>query len=229
MLEVVAPDMLWTVRVPLRFYGIGMGARMTVCRLSDGALWVHSPIGLEPCLGSEIDSLGTVRHVIAPSRLHHLFLTDFLARYPDAGLYGSPALPKKRPDLRFDGILGNTPQPGWAADLDQRLIRSDSLFDEVVFFHRRSRTLIVADLLERADETWPPLSRLIYRLMGLYQRAGPPIDMKLLLSLRRRAETRASVDKILSWDFDRLIMSHGALIDSGAKDVVRRAFRFAVA
>lgn len=229
MLEVVAPDMLWTVRIPLRFYGIGMGTRMTVCRLSDGELWVHSPIRPDGRLGSQIDRLGPVRHVIAPSRLHHLFLTDFLARYPDSRLYGSPALPKKRPDLHFDDILGNTPQPGWVADLDQRLVCTDSLFDEVVFFHRRSRTLIVADLLERADETWPPLSRLIYRLMGLYQKAGPPIDMKLLLSLRRRAETRASVDKILSWDFDRLIMSHGALIDSGAKDVVHRAFRFAMA
>ncbi len=229
MLDVVAPDMLWTVTVPLRFYGIGMGARMTVCRLSDGELWVHSPIRPDERLGSEIDRLGPVRYVIAPSRLHHLFLSDFLARYPAARLYGSPALPKKRPDLHFDGILGNTAQSGWAADLNQRLIRSDSLFDEVVFFHRRSRTLIVADLLERADETWPPLSRLIYRLMGLYQKAGPPIDMKLLLSLRRRAETRASIEKILSWDFDRLIMSHGAIIDSGAKDVVRRAFRFAMA
>ena len=46
MLDRVADD-LWTTARPQRFWGLETGTRMTVARLSDGALFVHCPVALD--------------------------------------------------------------------------------------------------------------------------------------------------------------------------------------
>lgn len=81
------------------------------------------------------------------ARLHqYFFIRDFVSAYPDALLFGSPDLPRKLPDLHFDGVLGDVPALQWNADIESVGIRGNRFHDEVVFFHRTSRTLIVADL-----------------------------------------------------------------------------------
>ena len=44
VLETLVTDSLWVAQIPLRTYGLEIGTRMTVCRLSGGDLWIHSPI-----------------------------------------------------------------------------------------------------------------------------------------------------------------------------------------
>ena len=226
MLEEFVTDTLWTVQIPLRFYGIEMGTRMTICRLHNGDLWVHSPIKPDEKLRQELDALGTVRFIVAPNKLHHLFVLDFMAVYPDARVFCSPDLPKKRPDIPFESVLGDTPEPGWAADIDQVVIRGHIYLDEVVFFHRNSRTLILADLCESGHADSPPLSRLSARLVGIYEKPGPPIDMKLMF--RDKVATRESIEKVMAWDFDKMILSHGHLVRSNAKTVFHQAYDFAL-
>jgi hypothetical protein len=51
--------------------------------------------------------------------------------------------------------------------------------------------------------------------------------MKLLFRHDRKA-TRRTVERILSWDFDRMILSHGRLVESGAKRTFERAYAFAL-
>ena len=219
---------LWTCWRPLRFYGVEMGTRMTVCRLGDGSLWVHSPVAPDRVVVAALLTIGgAVEHVVAPNKLHHLHFGAFADRFPDALRYASPDLPSRRPDLRFDVVLGDEPRPGWAADLDQCAVRGRFSVDEIVFLHRASGTLIVTDLLEEGSAEWPLVSRLAARVAGIYERHGPPRDMKW--SLRRdRPAIRRAVERILSWDFERVILSHGRLVESGAKDLVARAYAFAL-
>lgn len=218
---------LWTVRRPQRFFGIEMGTRMTACRLADGGLWIHSPVAPDPALAAALEALGPVRAVVAPSKLHHLYLPAFAARFPGAPVFGSPGLPAKRRDIAFAGVLGDAPEAVWAADLDQCVVRGNRILDEVVFLHRTSRTLIVADLCEEGNADWPWLSRIGARIAGIYGRHAPPRDMKWLFR-HDRAATRRTVEHILSWDFDRMILSHGSLVHTGAKEIFRRAFAFAL-
>jgi hypothetical protein len=226
MLKEFVPETLWTAQIPLRFYGIEMGTRMTICRLHNGDLWVHSPIRPDEALRQQIDALGTVRFIVAPNKLHHLFMLDFLACYPNARVFGSPDLPSKRPDIPFDGVLGDQSEPGWAADLDQVPIRGNIYLDEVVFFHRNSRTLILADLCESGHADQPLLTQIAMRVGGVYERPGPPIDIKLLF--RDKQATRSSIEKVMDWDFDRMILSHGHLVQSDAKSLFRQAYSFAI-
>ena len=97
-------DRIWIAEAPLRFYGVPFGARMTVVRLADGGLLVHSPLDPEPLLRAEIDALGPVRYVVSPNKLHNLYLAGFLQAYPSAQLFAPPGLASKRPDLRFDSV-----------------------------------------------------------------------------------------------------------------------------
>lgn len=224
MLEEISPDQLWIAGAPLRFYGVEMGTRMSVCRLSGDSLWVHSPLKLDRELRKTLDSLGQVRYVVSPNKLHHLFVDYYAAAYPDARLYASPGLARKRPDLPFHTTLKDRPEPEWGRYLDQTIFRGNTFMEEVVFLHRQSRTLILADLLESAHPDSPPLMRLFGWLFGIYEKPGSPRDMKLLF--RDAAAARASLEHILSWDFDRIILAHGHLIETGGKRVLREAYSF---
>ena len=89
MLTALAED-LWVYDQPLRFYGIEVGTRMTVVRLADGALWLHSPVRPTPELRAAVDAIGPVRWLVAPNRWHHLYVRNWQEAYPGAAAYGAP-------------------------------------------------------------------------------------------------------------------------------------------
>ena len=61
--------------------------RMTIVRLADGGLWVHSPTELTAELRPTVAALGPVRHLIAPNRLHYWWIADWQRAFPrGAGL-----------------------------------------------------------------------------------------------------------------------------------------------
>jgi hypothetical protein len=158
----------------------------------------------------------------------------FLQNGPDAGPGDATAVREAEPglgalperDLSFDGALGDAPDPAWAADLDQTVVRGSRVMEEVVFFHSASRTLIVADLCEHFGPWSPGLTRLVARLANMYGKPRMPPDWKL--SFRDREATRTSFERILSRDFDRVILAHGDLIEREARDIFRRAYAWAL-
>jgi hypothetical protein len=77
---------IWTAAAPQRFYGLHLGTRMTVVRLPDRSLWLHSVIPVGPELKSELRGLGPVRHVVVPNAFHHLHAVYSLRHWPDACL-----------------------------------------------------------------------------------------------------------------------------------------------
>lgn len=135
-------------------YGFPFPTRMALIRLSDASLFAWSPIPLSFALRREIDALGQVRHLVPPNALHHLFLGEWQRAYPQARLYAAPGLRKKRKDLEFDADLGDAPEPGWAADIDQVLMAGSFAMTEAVFFHRASRTVLFADLIQNLPPDW---------------------------------------------------------------------------
>jgi hypothetical protein len=72
---------IWAAEAPQRFLGADVGTRMTVIRLADGSLFVHSPIHLDDEIRASVDRLGPVRHVVAPNRYHHLYVADCQRNY----------------------------------------------------------------------------------------------------------------------------------------------------
>lgn len=190
------------------------------CRLSGGGLWLHSPVRLTEELRKDLDRLGAVRFVVAPNKLHHLFVGDYPSAYPEARVYASPGLAEKRPDLPSHGVLGDAPEPGWTEDLDQTVFGGERQLEEVLFFHRASRTLILADLVQSGHPDSPWLTR----LNGTYERPGPPAPVRL--GFRDKAAARASLERVLSWDFERIVLAHGRVVETGGKAVFEHAYSF---
>ena len=117
MMERLTED-LWTEQRPLRFFGLETGTRMTVVRLASGGLFVHSPVALDAPLRAAVEALGPVTAIVAPSRLHHLYVGAWAEAYPDASLSGCPGLEKKRKDVRWSRILGDQPAAEWQGELE---------------------------------------------------------------------------------------------------------------
>jgi len=217
---------IWDHEMPIRFGGIPLWHRMTVIRLASGGLVVHSPTKLDLASQREFQKLGPIVAIVAPSWWHDLYLQEYLSAYPDARLYGAPTLVTWNRSLPFAEALDDLAPLLWTDEIDQVHVRGIGLFlDEIVFYHRRSRSLIVADLLFNLSEkdAW------ITRAMGSLV-IGPFPGCRFA-RLYRPAVTdhrrmRTAVERILDWDFDQIIVGHGAVVENNGKEVFRTAFRW---
>lgn len=207
-------DRIWLAEGEIvSFYGFPYPTRSVVVRLGKGDLWVWSPVKPSPGLIEEVGRLGPVAHLVSPNKIHHLYLQDWTARFPDAQLWGLPSTIGKRRDLTFREALSDVPPMPWQPDLDQAWFRGSPAMDEVVFLHRPSRTVIVADLIENFTdrflrEHWSWWQRPLARLDGITaHRPRAPLEWRL--SFIDRAPARAARDKVLAWPCERVIMAHG--------------------
>ncbi|MEZ4451218.1 MAG: DUF4336 domain-containing protein [Nannocystaceae bacterium] len=224
MLERVSED-LWIVTQRQRLPGgVELGARMTVIRLPGGELWLHSPTPLDDRSAAAIDELGVVRHLVAPSRLHHLYLGDAQRRWPAATTWGAPGLAAKRPDLRFDEVLGEPATPRWGGVIEAVAIDGAPKVSETVFVHRPTGTLIVTDLLFSFPRAPNLATRLLLWMVGAL--GGLRQSRAWWIFTRDRAAAAASAGRILALPFDRVIPCHGEVVDHGGHPAVAAGLRW---
>ena len=220
---------IWVCDGPrVRMMTIPFETRMTIVELEPGRLWVHSPIAPTPELFDAVDALGAVDFLIAPNKIHSLGIVPWKARYPAAEVWVSPRFRERHPRAHADHVLGADDPRAWASEIEVLCFEGSSFLDEVVFFHRRSGTLIVTDLIQRHDPAGESrFWRIVKRRVGvLGQRGGTALDLRVSFSDRDAA--RASAEALLRWDFDRVSIAHGACITEHAHDTVERAFAWAL-
>ena len=218
---------LWIAERRQSFYGLEVGTRMTVIRLADGRLLLHSPVALTPALRRELDALGRVCFVVAPNRVHHLYAGKVAEVYPEAQLWVAPGLERKRPDLVYVAVLGDEAPAAWKGEVDQVFFRGRPYENEVVFFHRASHTLILCDLAFNFGPRADAPTRWLMKLLRSYGQFGPSkLDPWLI---RDRQAARASLERILEWDFERVIVAHGDVLESGGHEALRQGYYWLLA
>lgn len=195
---------------------------MTVVRLADGSLWLHSPVPSSASLRSRLSELGEVRFVVAPNRMHHLFVTDWIDAFPQAQLFGAPGLRAKRRDLKNLRELGMQAEPEWQEDLEQVFFEGVPISNETVWLHRASRTLILTDLCQWWQGELPFPARLYARITGVRNRLAVPRTIRL--AIKDRGAARASAERILQWPFERVVVAHNSIVENDAHQAVRTAF-----
>lgn len=225
-LAIFGPEFWYVDGTVLSFFGFPYPTRAAVIRLADGSLFVWSPVALSDPLRADIDALGPVRHIVAPNKLHNLWLAEWKKVYPDARLYAAPGLPRKRRDLAFDGVLGDRPEPAWAGDVDQILVPGSAVLTEIVFLHKPSRTAIFCDLIQNFPRGWFKGWRgWLARLDGIVQpRHGAPKEWRA--TFRHRARTRQAVQRIIDFAPERVFLPHGDLVRQNGTEFVRAGFRW---
>ena len=227
LLEEYVPEKIYIVEYPIHYAGLDLFSRMTVVRLDDGKLWVHSPCQLDAQLKFAIDRLGEVAYIIAPGNFHHLHVADFQNHYPAAETFLCPGLEKKRPDLKFDWILGNRPDPRWGSEFEQVAIHGTRIISEVAFVYKKSRTLILVDLLENIGDDYEHEAGLLLKFWWkaiFHMWNNPKAAPEYQLGWGDKEVVREGLNKILSWEFDRIILAHGNLIESNAQAVLKKAW-----
>ena len=200
-------------------FGLTFPARMTVVRLEDGALWIYSPGPLDDRTAEELEGLGPVRYLVAPNLFHHLHLPAAAARFPDAEILGAPGLAEKREDVTFTGTLGLASP--WGPELQPLPIDGMPSFSEVVFCHRPSGSLLVADLLFNLRHSMGIVVSTYCRLTGVHGRVA--MSRIFRFAIRDRPACAASCLRLLRSPFDRLVPCHGEVVEQGAKLQVEAA------
>jgi hypothetical protein len=233
MLRPVDQD-IWVAEQPMRYFGLSVGARMTAIRLQNQEIVVISPVQPTEELVAQLDRIGAVAHIIAPNLYHYFFAADFKAHYPTATFWAAPGLKEKRPELPIDYVIepvtvdASGSEPWNCLDFflfeGFRTLGSGGIenLNECVFFHRASRTLVITDIAFHFDESFPLLTRLATQVGGGYKQLSPSVLEKI--ATRDKAKIRQSVDRVLEWDFERVIMAHGSIIELHGKEKFRRGY-----
>lgn len=220
---------LWIAEQPFKYFGLSVGTRMTLIKLDNGELVAISPIDIKYINTSQINELGKVSHIIAPNCYHYLFAAKFKEVYPEATFWAAPGLPLKKPELHIDREISKDGIP-FIKGIEYIFINnfatvsfkgSDTL-NECVFFHPETRTLILTDLAFNFDDTFPTITQLTARVIGSYQSLSPSLLESL--ATRDKGKVREAIARIMTWDFDRVIMAHGSIIESGGKQKLAAGF-----
>lgn len=210
---------IWTTSRPLRFLGVDVGTRMTVVRMTDGGLFVHSPIALDASLREEVEALGEVKMIVAPSLFHHLYVGEWARAYPKALVGAAPGLEAKRKDVAWTNVLGDEPI---SSEFDQVHVSSRTMEHEVVFHHRASKTIVSSDLIFNLTTHPSMATRAVAHLIG-WPKPGPTL-LEHVLMRKHRVKGREEIDRILAWGAERVVIAHGDPITSDGTEIVRRGF-----
>ncbi len=228
MLKEIDRD-IWVAEAPFKYFGLSVGTRMTVIRLNNGELAVISPIPVDSAVNHQLDELGTVSHIIAPNVYHYLFAADFKALYPKAIFWATPALKVKKPELPIDRII-NDDADSLPSDLQYLLFdglktidfNGFNLLNELVFFHPKSRTLLLTDAAFNFNDSYPLITQFAARVIGSYKNLSPSLLEKV--ASKEKTKVKLAVQKILRWDFERVIMAHGSIIESQGKQKFKAGY-----
>lgn len=223
-------DGIWIVNGPEVAYSLAgvvipCPTRMTVIKLKDGSLWLHSPVCCSPKLVAAIENLGKVSTIVAPNAYHYTFLADWMEKFPESMIFSVPNLKKKLPHIGFSSLCEQPPEI-WSGEIDLHVAEIGN-FTEAVFFHHLTRTLIVTDLMQNfeADRVRNAFVRTLLTLGGATGPNGrPSIEIRMATLLHRKA-LGMCVNHMLAWQPKGIILSHGACYRSDAVIEIERAFR----
>jgi hypothetical protein len=164
----LVPDWIWVFEQVQGIFYVVVPIRMTVVRLEAGGLLVYAPVApTGECLGllrELCDRFGDVRYIILPTISgieHKVFIGPFARRFPAATVFVAPgqwSFPVNLPLSWLGCPWGRTeilpPERSatpFANEFDYEILGPLPLglgkFGEVVFYHRRSRTLLATDTI----------------------------------------------------------------------------------
>eukprot|EP00562_Extubocellulus_spinifer_P005785 CAMPEP_0178515210 /NCGR_PEP_ID=MMETSP0696-20121128/24435_1 /TAXON_ID=265572 /ORGANISM="Extubocellulus spinifer, Strain CCMP396" /LENGTH=234 /DNA_ID=CAMNT_0020145357 /DNA_START=180 /DNA_END=884 /DNA_ORIENTATION=+ len=219
---------VYTCPYPIHYAGCRFNARMTVLRLSDGNLALHSPCDISPALKEEIERLGQVSYVIAPGNYHYFHVAQCKAIFPSAQVYLSPGLEKKQPKLlELDARVLNDKDDSIDKDVQHIFLAGNRIINEIAFYHSPSKTLVLTDSIEYIGDDTPGTNwvlRMWWFIMRMWNKPKPAPEYQMGWICRNKQESRECMNRILGWDFEKVIIAHGDNITSNGRTVVRQAW-----
>ena len=205
---------LWTLTYPLTELGAHINRTVTLIRLRSGELVIHSTAPFTPRDVTAIRALGQPAWLVEATTAHDTFAKEGRAAFP-----GIPYLAPEG----FSETAGIPTQPldsppaAWADELAiLELAGKAEKMCEYAMLHRPTRTLIVADLAFHMTVE-ASLGQRIFAVAALvggkdHETAMPRVEK---LGVKDEAAFERSLETLLGWDFDRVIVGHGDVVETG--------------
>lgn len=210
---------IWRISQPVDIGPIKMKSNSTVIKLNDDSLWINSPPELNSQLIEELRGLGQVKYVIAPNLQHHLFFRQFLNTFPEAQGFCAPGLKIMNEN---DISLNNPVNFPWKDEVQGLYIEGLPVLNETIWYHHKTSTLIVTDLLFNFCDDNKGLMRFLARVLGVYQKLRMSRTMKLMIKDKTRFAD--SIKKLSDWDIKRIVLAHDQVIEKDCKSKLSNAF-----
>jgi hypothetical protein len=204
---------------PLRFFGIEFARNVTLLRLSDGRIVIHSTAPFTEKDIEAIRGFGEPAWLVDATLLHDTFAKEGRAAWP-----GLPYLAPKG-FMEVTGVAVQSlesPPAEWSGEIEVLKVEGTKK-NEHVLLHRRSRTLVVADLFFSFPAETRGWARFFARrIMGLPPSLfGVSRFFRMLINDQKAFER--SMRTMLGWDFERVVVAHREPLATGAKQAVEFA------
>ena len=209
---------LWLFPYPLRLLGADLRRNVTVMRLASGDLVIHSTGPFTPEDVAAINALGRPRWLLDTMLRHETFAKNGKQAFPEA-TYLAPEGFSKGAGFPTQPLIN---QPDWSGEIEVLRLDGVPSMEEHVVLHQPTRTLIVADLIFNFGAEASAWTHLLM-CAAVGTKHGPGMARSIRWTAKDRAALRASLTRMMAWDFDRLIVGHGDLIATGAKAQVAAA------
>ncbi|MCR8967854.1 DUF4336 domain-containing protein [Streptococcus zalophi] len=196
--------------------------------MSNNKLWLHSPIAFNKELADKINELGEVAYIVAPNKHHYGYLFDWCNHYPNVKIWLAKGV---RDKLKAKGKLNENfislnaiSKTVWSEEILFTPFKGSITMEEMVFFHRKSSTVIFTDLIQNIEVKKLSLKLRILLKIGdnQYPKARTPRDLRLSFIFKRQAIE--SYNKICSWNADKIIFAHGKIILENGNENLKKAF-----
>ncbi|HSI63919.1 MAG TPA: hypothetical protein VLE43_12400 [Candidatus Saccharimonadia bacterium] len=212
---------LWVSRYRMSLLGANLGRTVTVIRLG-GQVVIHSTAPFTVEDAAAIRELGIPAWLVEAASIHDTFTMQGRAVFPEADMYVPPGFPATGGGVAPKPLT--QPPSEWQGQLEVLPLAGMPKGNEHVFLHVPSRTLIVADLVFNVPVTSSAWVRFLLRAAsGL--KGGPGVSRLLLAEVKDREVFKQSLQQMMQWDFDRVIVGHGEIIEIGGKEILTRLFR----
>lgn len=245
------PDLVTFSRPFARFGIMPVGGRSTAIRLqeppNEGALWVMASTPFDEATKAKVQEMGNdVRFIVAADFVHHLYVKEWSDSFPNAKCIGVRGLEEKRKDVKWSGLYGvDGYQDSGTPEIESRYFPNFANRD-VVFHHKKSSTLVVADLLfnlpaneqysgTKAGKATSPIPFLasMTKYMSPYSAfhssflwlAGATEGDKGQSSADRRKQFAKDAEAVAAWKPNRIVPCHGDVVEGDGTKAWLAAFK----
>jgi hypothetical protein len=209
------------ISFPWRTLGIDFKRNVTLLRLANGCVIIHSSAPFTEQDVAAIRRFGQPGWLVEATLMHDTFAKEGHQAFPDLRYIAPEGF------AEASGIATTSlypPPSGWAGEID--VFQLDGVrSNEHALFHRRSQTLVVADLFFSFPEDTRGWQRFfVHHFMRLPRLFGVSAFFRRL-AVRDKEAFKHSVNALLALDFERLLVAHSEPVEKDAKRAVEQTLR----
>lgn len=168
-------------------------------------------------------TLNGVTDIVAPNLLHCSGVPRAAEIFAGARRWGPQGAKEHKPDVAWTDLLSPSTWP-YQDELAMIPLQGSPMTNECLFVHKKSKTLIVCDMVFNLRHTRGVGACLIMKLIAdSYRRFS--VSKIFMKFVKDRGAFQNSVDELMSYDFDNVVMTHGVIVEGDGKRILREALK----